>query len=106
VKTYRFHPSASAELLAAVEWYAARDAIVAMAFAQVIETAVREIAAVPLAWAPGAGRADLRRRVLRRYPYSIVYLIDETAIVVVAVAHHKRRPGYWLRRVVSRRAEE
>jgi toxin ParE1/3/4 len=32
-------------------------------------------------------------------PYSIVYVADDDAIVILAVAHHKRRPGYWLRRV-------
>jgi plasmid stabilization system protein ParE len=101
VKWHRFHPAARTELLAAVDWYAQRDPIVATAFAQVIDTALKEIAAVPLAWPTWAGRADLRWRPLRRFPHSLVYLVDETAIVVVAVAHQKRRPGYWLRRVVS-----
>ena len=45
------------------------------------------------------GRDDVRRRVLRRNPFAIVYLIDDGAIVIVAVAHHKRRPGYWLPRL-------
>jgi toxin ParE1/3/4 len=106
VRTFRFHRSARAEFLAAIDWYVERDPIVAAAFAQVVDAAVREIAAIPVGWPTWAGRDDVRRRVLRRYPYSLVYLVEETTIIVLAVAHHKRRPGYWLRRVVSRRSEE
>jgi len=46
---------------------------------------------------------EARRRVLRRFPYSIVFLLEPAEIVIVAVAHHKRRPGYWIGRVSHRR---
>ena len=52
----------------------------------------------PEAW-PVWRRADVRQRVLRRYPYSIFYVTEAGVIVIVAVAHHKRRPGYWLSRL-------
>jgi hypothetical protein len=51
----------------------------------------------PEAW-PTWYRADLRRRVLHKYPYSMFYVLEDGAIVIVAIAHHKRRPGYWLPR--------
>lgn len=38
-----------------------------------------------------------RRYVMRRFPYSVHYLDDEQTITIVAVAHQKRRPGYWLK---------
>ena len=51
---------------------------------------------------PTAGielRTGLRRRILRRFPYSILYTIDDDSVLVIAVAHQSRRPGYWTRRV-------
>lgn len=44
-------------------------------------------------------RPGVRRRILRRFPYSILYTIDGESVVVIAVAHQSRRPGYWTRRV-------
>ena len=37
----------------------------------------------------------------KRFPFNIVYEIRQTEIVIVAVAHHKRRPGYWSQRAMS-----
>ena len=39
-----------------------------------------------------------RRFPLRRFPYSIVYRIEDEFIRVIALAHQRRRPGYWQRR--------
>jgi toxin ParE1/3/4 len=36
-----------------------------------------------------------RRAVLRRFPFSLIYSEGPTEIVIIAVAHQKRRPGYW-----------
>jgi hypothetical protein len=41
----------------------------------------------------------VRRKVPRRVPYSVAWLVEPTGIVIVAVAHARRRPGYWLGRV-------
>lgn len=95
---YRFHADAEAEFLAVVDWYAARDADVATELVALVREAVLHIADVPEAWPTWPGRDDLRVRVLRRFPFSIVYTVTADAIVVVAVAHHRRRPGYWLHR--------
>ena len=42
---------------------------------------------------------NIRRRIVRRFPFGVLYAIHEKEIVVVAVAHLKRRPGYWKARV-------
>ncbi len=47
---------------------------------------------------PEAGRslrAGIRRRLLRRFPYGLLYRVDAEEIVIVAVMHLRRRPGYW-----------
>jgi toxin ParE1/3/4 len=41
----------------------------------------------------------LRRTLLHRFPFSLIYATEENAIVIIAVAHHGRRPGYWQSRV-------
>jgi len=44
-------------------------------------------------------RLPVRNCVLRTFPFSIVYLDDPDSIRIVAVAHHKSRPGYWKSRL-------
>ena len=50
---------------------------------------------------PTAGLAidtDLRRVLFRRFPFSLIYSTDLSTVVVVAIAHQRRRPNYWRRR--------
>jgi plasmid stabilization system protein ParE len=42
---------------------------------------------------------ELRRIILARFPYSLIYSIESERIWVIAVAHHRRRPGYWQDRI-------
>jgi plasmid stabilization system protein ParE len=98
VRPYRFHPQALAEYEAATNWYIERSYEGALSFAALVEDGIRGIRAMPAAWPFWPGRTDVRRRVLRRGPYSIVFL-DQPAIVVVALAHQRRRPGYWFQRL-------
>ena len=55
------------------------------------------IKAYPKAWNPFT--QNTRRCQLRRFPYGIVYQIFETAILVVAISHLHREPGYWQERL-------
>lgn len=43
----------------------------------------------------------LRRVVMTRFPYDVVYLAFEREIVVIAIAHQRRKPGFWRRRLRS-----
>jgi len=43
--------------------------------------------------------AGTRRMLLARFPYSVVYLSDADSIQIVAIAHHRRKPGYWRTRM-------
>ena len=56
------------------------------------------IAANPWIGAP-AGRTGAREYILTRLPYTIVYVVEPTAIRLIAFAHHKRRRGYWKSRL-------
>jgi plasmid stabilization system protein ParE len=44
-------------------------------------------------------RLSIRRRLMRRFPFGILYRVDPNEIVIIAVMHLRRRPGYWRERV-------
>lgn len=82
--------------MAAYSWYLERNPIIAEIFFVVLNSAMDRIAQNPRRW-PRMGDS-YRRYLLGRFPYSVVYQEKPTHIEVVAVAHHRRRPGYWARR--------
>ena len=93
-----FTPEALREIDDAFEWYFERSLQVAEAFVQEVDRAVALIASSPTIWP--YFEAGTRRYVLsRNFPYDIVYREISAGIEVIAVAHHKRRPRYWLRRL-------
>ena len=92
-----FHPRAVEEARAARRWYARRSAAVANLFVTELDEAMRQIVADPGRW-PAYLRGTRVYR-LGRFPYLIVYRATSAWVQVVAVAHGRRRPGYWRRRV-------
>lgn len=96
----RFHREARAEYRAAVAWYGERSTAAAIGLVDAVAEGLRTIEETPLAWPTWRG-GFVRRRVLRRFPYSLFYVVspEREQIVIVAVAHHSRSPGYWLSRL-------
>jgi toxin ParE1/3/4 len=88
---------ALAEAEAAARWYAARSATAAAAFSEEIDAAESAIVRLPEAW-PEFDHGT-RRYLLRRFPFSVVYRVESRRILMVAVAHARRRPGYWKSRL-------
>ncbi len=67
-----------------------------------VERAIDEVAASPETWPRCVEDARARRFVLSRFPFAIVYLVSsDGGIIIVAVVHTKRRPGYWMERVAD-----
>lgn len=92
-----FHPAAVDEARAACEWYAERNPRIADTFLVELDAAMDAIAADPERFPEYA--VGTRRYLLRRFPYLVVYRTFEATIQIVAVAHGRRRPGYWQGRV-------
>ena len=92
-----FHPHAASELAEAVEYYEARSEGLGSEFLNEIQRSLKQVMANPEAYQSIGRRA--RRKPLWRFPYSLVYAIYPDRIRVVAVAHFKRRPYYWRRRM-------
>jgi hypothetical protein len=89
----RFHPRAADEADTAHLWYQARNSHVAEAFRADLDAALGAITEGARRWMRLFVR--FRRLPLRRFPFSVVYVERTEAIDVIAIAHHRRRPGFW-----------
>jgi plasmid stabilization system protein ParE len=93
----RFLNVAQQELDDAVAWYGGDDEDLGLAFLDEIDRTLRRILRFPLA--STEIEDGIRRALVSRFPYAIIYGIDEDLIVVLAVAHLRRHPRYWADRV-------
>ena len=92
----RLHPLAAEEAEFARAWYSAQNETVANAFLRELDAAIESIAEAPDRWPPLHGA--WRRFLLRRFPFSVVYVRHAAFVEVIALAHHRRKPGYWRKR--------
>jgi hypothetical protein len=94
--TVDLHPAAEAEALATRRWYHERNPQVSEAFFVEFDSAISAIAEAPRRWP--IIYSGYRRFPMRNFPFNTIYLEVTDSGVVMAVAHHRRRPGYWLSR--------
>lgn len=92
-----FHPEAEEEFSLAVVFYAEERPGLAQDFADAVDQAVAFVRGSPQA-GPYVGGGN-RRWLVRRFPYSIVYREEPDRIYILAVAHQRRHPDYWEKRV-------
>ena len=103
-KPIRTEPEAEEELLEAAHWYERQRRGLGLDFLDAIGAAVELIRRQPTGGTRVPGVRDdvpARRMVLRRFPYSVVFLELETEIRILAFAHNRRRPAYWQQRLRS-----
>lgn len=89
-------PAAADELVDAAEYYDEQTAGLGDEFLAEIEAAVTAIREFPQAWQ--LIEANVRRCLLRRLPYGLVYTVSKRRITIVATMHLRRAPGYWKKR--------
>ena len=89
----RFTDQAAAELRQAKVFLEDQRVGLGDVFAEVVAFALEQIAAAPAAWPSASRRA--RHYLIRRFRYAVVYQIRGDEIVILAIAHTSRRPGYW-----------
>jgi plasmid stabilization system protein ParE len=87
---------AEAELDEAIAWYGRQAPGLGDAFLVELLRALRLIERHPYAWQ--ALDSDIRRCRLTRFPYAILYGLEGSDIVVLAIAHMHRAPTYWRNR--------
>lgn len=92
----RFHPAALTELRKSADYYLIRSPQASQRFATAVDHALNAVLADPTRYAK-AGKHE-RACSLEKFPFQIIYRLLDGVIYVVAVAHAKRRPGYWKHR--------
>ena len=93
---YVFHPEALAEYSEAVQYYAEQRTEIAQAFINAIEDAIFRIREYPNRYA--TIDEDIQRCMTRKFPFGILYTIEQDNILILAVMHCSREAGYWKNR--------
>ncbi len=94
---YFFHPEAKKELKDAVKYYNECGSGLGYVFMEEVKTTINRIIHYPRSWT--ALSKNTRRCLTRRFPYGVIYREMDKGILIVAVMHMKREPGYWMNRL-------
>lgn len=98
IGTVRTDPRASIEFEEAALWYEERRRGLGREFIAEVRSVIDQLAQFPSAGSPverADSSLDIRRVQVRRFPYQVVYIMAGDDVVVIAVAHERRRSGYW-----------
>ncbi|MEH2296735.1 type II toxin-antitoxin system RelE/ParE family toxin [Nostoc sp.] len=92
-----FHPSAEQELVDATSYYEEKNQGLGLDYLTEVEGAVNLLMCYPAAGV--VVRGFVRRLILPKFPYSLLYrVVNDDLIRILAIAHHKRQPLYWIGR--------
>jgi plasmid stabilization system protein ParE len=94
-----FHPAADREVTEAAEFFETQRTGLGSGFVDEFEAGLRQIQRHPFMWR--RVRGELRRYLLRRFPYGIIYHASAERIFVLVVMHLSREPDYWLGRIAD-----
>ena len=89
-------PDAEAEIGGAFQWYQERNPLAAEAFRGEALQCIDSLSESAERWK--RDEDGTYRCLLRRFPYTVFYEIEGSVVFVLAVAHHRREPGYWRHR--------
>lgn len=93
----RYHRAAEAELLDEIAWLESQSAGLGQRLLDEVLRAEDQLRRFPES--AEEVRPSIRRLVLRAFPYSIFYTIDQEGLIILAFGHQHRRPDYWLPRL-------
>jgi len=94
--SFSFHPEAEEELNGVIDYYEDIEPGLGYDFAIEVHATITRSVDFPKAWA--TLEVDVRRSLVRRFPYGILYSEEKDGIFIVAVMHLHRKPGYWKHR--------
>lgn len=93
---YTFHPAAEAELNEAIDYYESIQPGLGSELAEEVQQAIMRAVNYPQAWS--FIRKPVRRSLVRRFPYGVLYVAQPHNIFILAVMNLHREPGYWASR--------
>jgi len=91
-----FTPAARAELIAAQDWYESEAAGLGRRFRQTIDALIERMSDNSRQF-PTVFK-NIRRALVRRFPYSLFFVVEDDAIIVIACFHASRDPSHWQKR--------
>ena len=94
-----FDKLAQLELGNASEYYELEVPGLGARFKEEVKRGIRQIHEYPDAWAKE--RDDVRRYLLHKFPYKILYSIEDGYVYIIAIAHCHRCPYYWIDRIIK-----
>ena len=94
---YAFHPEALDEYEDAARYYAGCQVGLELRFINCVESSLRSVLETPLRWR--CFEEDVRRCLVRIFPYAVLYSVEPDYVLIIAVMHCSREPGYWRHRV-------
>ena len=97
MKTPRLLLPAEKEMLAATFYYEQQAEGLGQDFLRKVQSAVDEIVQHPTRWPKVRG--NIRRRMIHRFPYAILYEDRPHEVLIIAIMHLRRHPAYWIDRI-------
>jgi plasmid stabilization system protein ParE len=97
VRSVEFHPDAQNEFISAAQFYERQTEGLGLDFIATVQNAYERLPQFPASGAPFGRR--LRRLLVPKFPYGLLYRVEPERIYVIAVMHLHRRPGYWRSRL-------
>ena len=92
-----FHPDVANEVKSSYIWYQNQAIGLGEDYLTELETSYQAIVELPNTWPKF--KKGLRRFLLAKFPFSIIYRFNGETVFVVAVMHNSRKPGYWVERL-------
>jgi plasmid stabilization system protein ParE len=92
-----YHPEAEAEIVQAAEYYEKRVEGLGARFLSDLEATILRILEAPDRWQKV--EADIRRCLMRRFPYGVYYRVWPAEVRILVLKHHSRHPDYWKGRI-------
>jgi plasmid stabilization system protein ParE len=89
----KFSIVAEREIETAADYYEKQEAGLGLRFVHELNHSIRFILQFPNAWSPISRRA--RRCLLRRFPYNVIYSVQQDTVTIVTVVHQRRDPEKW-----------
>lgn len=97
---YRFHRAATAEHYDNVNFYEERLPGLGADYLKEFESVMAHICSAPDFY-PTIGAPGIHKAGLKRFPFHVIYRAEQKQIVVLAVAHQRRQPAYWSKRLAK-----
>nr|VFK68282.1 MAG: ParE toxin of type II toxin-antitoxin system, parDE [Candidatus Kentron sp. UNK]VFK73517.1 MAG: ParE toxin of type II toxin-antitoxin system, parDE [Candidatus Kentron sp. UNK] len=96
--TYTFHPAAESEHLETVAYYESQRKGLGADYLTEFESAMGGICEAPRRY-PVARKPDIRRGKMKKFPFTILFRGISGSVQILAIAHHRRHPEYWIGRL-------